>query len=124
MKKFLTSLSLLASTGTLLCCALPALLVALGAGGVLASVVSNVPQLVWLSEHKALTFGVAGVLLGFSAFAQWQARARACPVDASDEVKAACAQTRTWSGFALWISVTVFLVGSFFAFAPQVLGWV
>jgi len=40
------TLTLFGSLGTLLCCALPALLVSLGAGAVMASLVTNVPQLV------------------------------------------------------------------------------
>jgi hypothetical protein len=43
--------TLLASTATLLCCVLPAVLV------------SSFPQLVWLSEHKSGVFAVAGMLL-------------------------------------------------------------
>ena len=39
-------LSLFASSGTLVCCALPALLVALGAGAALSSLVSVFPQVV------------------------------------------------------------------------------
>ena len=38
--------ALLASSGTLICCALPALLVAVGAVAALSSLVSAVPQLV------------------------------------------------------------------------------
>jgi len=58
--------SLFASSGTLVCCALPALLVALGAGAVLSSLVSVFPQLVWLSEHKEGLFIVAGVGVGLT----------------------------------------------------------
>ena len=47
-----SAVSLFASSSTLVCCALPALLVAVGAGAALSSLVSAVPQLVWLSEHK------------------------------------------------------------------------
>ena len=50
--KHLSLLTLFTSGGTLICCALPALLVSLGAGAVMASVVSSVPQIVWFSEHK------------------------------------------------------------------------
>jgi hypothetical protein len=56
-------LSLFTSGGTLICCALPALLVAVGAGAALSSLVSVFPQLVWLSEHKVWVFGVAGAAL-------------------------------------------------------------
>jgi len=45
-------LTLFTSASTLICCALPALLVAIGAGSVMAGLVSNVPQLIWLSKHK------------------------------------------------------------------------
>ena len=48
--------TLFASSGTLVCCALPALLVALGAGAALSSLVSAVPQLVWMSENKEALF--------------------------------------------------------------------
>ena len=60
------------------CCALPLTLVALGAGGVVASLVSALPGLVWLSQYKAWTFGLTASVLGY---AWWQARrASACEV--------------------------------------------
>ena len=43
------SLSLFTSLGTLLCCALPSLFVAIGAGAVLAGLISNMPFLIVLS---------------------------------------------------------------------------
>ena len=64
-------LSLFTSTGTLICCALPALLVSLGAGAVMAGLIEAVPQLVWLGKNKALVFGIAGVLLLVSGAWQW-----------------------------------------------------
>jgi len=67
-------LSLFTSTGTLICCALPALLVSLGAGAVMAGLIEAVPQLVWLGKHKALVFAIAGVLLAVSGAWQWHAR--------------------------------------------------
>src|SRR5690348_16999631 len=56
-------LSLFTSLGTLLCCALPSLLVLLGLGATVASVLSDVPWLVRLSQHKAWVFTTAGVLI-------------------------------------------------------------
>ena len=38
-------LSLFTSTGTLICCALPALLVSIGAGAVMAGLIEAVPQI-------------------------------------------------------------------------------
>src|SRR6187200_1056050 len=43
----LATAALLASSGTLVCCVLPALMVALGAGAALAGLVTAVPQLIW-----------------------------------------------------------------------------
>ena len=45
-------LTLLASTSTLICCALPALFVTLGAGATFASIVSAFPQLIIISHYK------------------------------------------------------------------------
>ena len=45
-------LTLLASTSTLICCALPALFVAIGAGATFASMVNAFPQLVIISHYK------------------------------------------------------------------------
>ena len=48
------------------CCALPITLVALGAGGAVASMASALPWLVTLSEYKLATFGVTTAALGYS----------------------------------------------------------
>src|SRR5947207_4246993 len=59
----LSYLSLFTSFGTLLCCALPSLLVLLGLGGTVASFLSAVPWLVVLSRHKAWLFSISGLLI-------------------------------------------------------------
>src|SRR3954468_2881304 len=59
----LSYLSLFTSLGTLLCCALPSLLVLFGLGATVASVLSEAPWLVALSHHKPWVFTVAGVLI-------------------------------------------------------------
>lgn len=107
-------LSLFTSLGTLICCALPALLVALGMGAVLAGLVSAAPWLVWLSDHKVIVFSVAGVLLVASVAMQWRARYLPCP---ADPLKAkACARLRLFSVAVTVFSVLVYAVGFFFAF--------
>ena len=45
-------ISLFSSFGTLICCALPALLVSLGAGAVLAGLITNFPQLIFYLNIK------------------------------------------------------------------------
>src|ERR1700688_4938867 len=59
----LSYLSLFTSFGTLLCCALPSLLVLLGLGATVASFLSTVPWLVTLSHHKSWVFAISGLLI-------------------------------------------------------------
>ena len=63
---WLQYLSLFTSAGTLLCCALPSLLVLFGLGATVASVLSAAPWLVTLSRHKGWTFAVAGAMIGLN----------------------------------------------------------
>jgi hypothetical protein len=113
-------LSLFTSSGTLICCALPATLVGLGAGAAMSSLVSNVPQLVWFSEHKLGVFLFAGIMLILSGAMQWHARSLPCPADS--RLAATCVQTRKTSVRVYIVSVVIFLIGGFFAFiAPLIL---
>jgi hypothetical protein len=73
--------TLLASGATLVCCVLPAFMVATGAGAALVSLVSAFPQLVWLSEHKTLVFLTAALMLAAGGVLIWRARAAPCPSD-------------------------------------------
>lgn len=84
-------LSLLFTSGTLVCCVLPATLVLIGAGSVMASLVTTVPALVVLSQYKAQVFTLAGVGLLLAGLALWrQATRGSCPTD--PERRRACLQ--------------------------------
>jgi hypothetical protein len=107
-------LSLFTSGSTLLCCALPATLVAIGSVATLTSLISTFPQLIWISEHKPLVFGLAGAMLAIAGYLQWQARNAPCPADPS--VAAVCTKTRKNALMIYWLSVAIFGVGAFFAF--------
>lgn len=108
----------LASSGTtLICCALPALFISLGAGAVLASLVSTFPALVWLSKHKALLFIGAGVMLAIGGWLQ--RRPAACPLDA--KLAAACATNKRISRVVYFVSLAIYLTGAFFAFGLPML---
>lgn len=107
-------LSLFASSSTLVCCALPALLVALGAGAALSSLVSVFPQVVWLSEHKLGLFLFAAVAMAGSGLLQWQNRTAPCPTDPA--LRQACLKTRKTSWRLYMFSLVVYLVGGWFAF--------
>jgi hypothetical protein len=108
------TLALFGSVGTLVCCALPALLVTLGLGATMAGLVSAVPQLVWLSEHKAWVFGLSGTLIAASATLHFRARSMPCPADPAQAL--ACARLRRVSGFALALAGVAWATGFFFAF--------
>jgi hypothetical protein len=117
MTKVLNFFSLFGSFGTLICCALPALFVSLGAGAALTSLLTHVPQLIWLSEHKKAIFIFAGVSLILGGLAQWRARNEPCPMD---PVKAdACRSSRLISLIVYSLSAVVFLIGAGFAFGPD-----
>lgn len=107
-------LSLFTSLGTLVCCALPALFVTLGAGAALAGLVSNVPWLISLSAHKAWVFGIAGVLLLGTGILRYINRNEPCPVDPM--AAKACTRLRNISKYMYWFSVVIYLIGFFFAF--------
>lgn len=112
--KRLNLLSLFTSGSTLICCALPATLVAIGSVATLTSLISHFPQLIWISEHKPLVFGLAGAMLLLAGWMQWRARLLPCPAD--EKLAALCMQTRRQSLWIYWVSVVIFLIGSFFAF--------
>ena len=116
----LAAAALLASSGTLICCVLPALMVALGAGATLASLVSNVPQLIWLSEHKALVFGIAAAMLAIAGVAIARAWTLPCPSD--PQLARSCSRLRRASMAVYIVALLVFCLGATFAFVLPWLG--
>ena len=106
--------SLFASSSTLVCCAIPALLLAVGAGAALSSLVSIFPQVVWLSEHKTELFGFAGLMMFGSGVLQWRNRSAPCPIDPA--LRDACLKTRKTASAVYAASVVLYLIGGWFAF--------
>lgn len=106
--------ALLASSATLVCCVMPAVLVTLGAGAALAGLVSAVPQLIWLSEHKQLVFGSAAALLLVSGVALWYGRTLPCPTDPG--AARACRRLRLTSLLFYGLALGSFALGVAFAF--------
>lgn len=110
----LTSLlSLFASSGTLICCALPITLVTLGMGASVASLTSAFPFLITLSEHKVWVFGFSAVSLLVAGVALYRP-GRSCPVD--PVLAASCESAQSWSRRIWWLSMVLFGVGFFAAF--------
>lgn len=108
------TLALIASLSTLVCCALPALLITLGAGAVMAGLAANAPGLIWLSAHKEWAFAAAAVLLVAATYAKWRGRNAPCPADPAQA--RACQRLRRWGRVILSVAVAAYAVGGFFAF--------
>lgn len=89
------------------CCALPVTLVALGAGGAVASLFSNLPWLVTLSQYKEITFAATAGALGFSF---WRLR-RVAACDVAD------AKRLVWQRRVLWAATGLLAVSLFAAYA-------
>ncbi|HHH44379.1 MAG TPA: hypothetical protein ENK49_09590 [Gammaproteobacteria bacterium] len=101
-------LTLFASGGTLICCALPATLVTLGLGATVAAFTSSFPLLITLSEHKVWVFVLSGALLLLSGWLLYRA-GRRCPVDPA--LGALCARSLVWNRRLYWLSVFLWLIG-------------
>ena len=110
----LEALTILSSFSTLICCALPAALVSIGAGAALATLVSTVPQLVWLSEHKIPLFAFAGLMLAMSGISAYRNRYAPCP--AAPAQAASCIRVRRWSARIFYLAAVLYVIGFFFAF--------
>ena len=108
------TLALFASLSTLLCCALPALLVTLGAGAVMAGLAANVPGLIWLTANKGPLFILAGALLAAAAGMKWVSRNAPCPIDPAES--RACMRLRRTGTVILGVAAAAYAVGGFFAF--------
>jgi len=106
--------TLLASSTTLVCCVLPAALVSVGAGAMVVGLVTTIPQLIWLSEHKSLVFGVAAFFLTISGLVLWRARRQPCPTDPL--LARSCTRLRHLSYGLYAVSATLFVLGATFAF--------
>lgn len=108
-----TWLTLFASTGTLICCALPILLVTLGLGAAVASLTASFPILITLSQHKAWIFAGSGALLVLDGWLMYRP-GRACPTD--PKLAALCERLQKWNRRVYWSALAVWGVGFFAAY--------
>lgn len=120
---FLGYLSLFGSVSTLLCCALPSLLVLFGLGASVASALSFMPWLVSVSRHKMIVFGVSGglILLSFLNFYWIAPRFRGQACDPGDP---SCGRASRFSAIVLWASAAIYAIGFLTAFVlGPLIGW-
>lgn len=106
------SLAVLSTT----CCALPIVLVALGMGSAVASLVSALPWLVFLSNYKIVTFAITGTILGYCFWRLYQldhqtnnGNAESCEITDLRRLH--------WQRPMLWASTGLLLFSLFAAYA-------
>ena len=113
----LSVLSLFTSFSTLICCALPALLVVLGLGAVVAGVVSDIPWLITLSKHKVWVFIFAFGLMAINFFIVYRKKKEKLSCEyIPGKMETACDVATRWSKIILWISFVLLLIGFFVAY--------
>jgi len=101
-------LILFTSSTTLVCCALPILLVSLGLGAVSASLFANLPFLVTLAQYKGWMFAGSGAVLILTGWLLFRS-GRACPID--PEVAELCASAYRWNTRFFWTSTAIWVIG-------------
>jgi hypothetical protein len=109
--------SLFSSFSTLICCALPSVLVLLGMGTTVASLLSAAPWLVSLSRHKIWTFSIAGVLIAMSFVMTYVIAPQLREGDMCDaDDPTTCGEVSKVSRVILWGSAGVWTCGVFVAY--------
>ncbi|HEX7159070.1 MAG TPA: hypothetical protein VF214_08660 [Edaphobacter sp.] len=109
--------SLFGGLSTLICCALPSVLVLVGMGTAVASLLSAAPWLVNFSRHKAWTFSIAGALIAASFVMTYVVapRLRAGEVCEADD-PTTCGEVSKLSRVILWFSALIWSCGFFVAY--------
>ena len=109
--------SLFSSFSTLICCALPSVLVLLGMGTTVASLLSAAPWLVSLSRHKIWTFSIAGTLIALSFLVTYLIAPRLRQGEACNaDDPTACGEVSKLSRSILWGSAVIWSCGFFVAY--------
>lgn len=107
-------LSLFASSSTLICCALPALFVAIGAGASFASLITAFPGLIVLSKYKLAITAIAFAMIVIAGYANYKTYKMPCPIDA--DLGRLCMRTRKRSRYIYYFSVTLFVFATIFTY--------
>ncbi|OUX41282.1 MAG: hypothetical protein CBE21_05730 [Proteobacteria bacterium TMED261] len=107
-------LSLFASSSTLICCALPAAFILIGAGASFATLINLFPFLPILSKYKVLISLVAFILISVGGYTHYKTYRMPCPTD--PELGRACLQTRKRSRYLYYFSVFLFLFATIFTY--------
>lgn len=105
-------LTLISSSASLMCCALPAIFVILGFGSAFASLMHLAPWLSVLSEYKWWIFSIAFIFIILSIRQLYIARRFLCPI--SESQRKACVRLKTLTWIILIISIVMLILSLFF----------
>ena len=113
-EKIMSFFSLFGSTATLLCCALPATLSIIAGGAAVGSLISVFPWLIPISKHHNWIFLIAGILLVVNGIFVIKPKGKvACSITGGK----GCEVAGSFSKWMFWISVILYSIGAFFAYA-------
>ncbi|MAH73491.1 MAG: hypothetical protein CMK29_05275 [Porticoccaceae bacterium] len=110
----LSFLSLFAASSTLICCAMPALFVALGAGASLATLVTTFPLLVSLSKFKIYISASTFIMLIIAGYFNYVSFYSPCPLD--PELGRLCLKLRKRSRIIYYFSWFIFISATIFTY--------
>ena len=112
-EKAISVLTLFTSSGTLLCCVLPAVVATIAGGAAVSSMLSAFPFLIPLSMNKGWIFIIAAILIALNGYLVFKPNQKvACDVDEDG-----CDVTGRFNKRMFFISTSVLAVGAFFAYA-------
>lgn len=112
--KSVNFLSLFASSSTLICCALPAMFIALGAGATFASVITSFPFLIVLSQYKISITIFAFIMIIAAGYANYKTYHMPCPAD--PDLGRECLKTRRRSRVLYYFSTLIFIFATLFTY--------
>ena len=112
-EKIVNFMALFTSTGTLLCCALPAAIAAVAGGAAVGAYVSYFPWIIPLSRHKGELFLVAGIMISVSGLFTLRPQSKlACAITGGK----GCEVAGKFSKTMFWVAAVVYVVGAFMSY--------
>ncbi len=113
-QRFSSFFALFTSTGTLLCCALPAAVSTIASGAAVVGLTSTLPWLIPLSHYKGWIFLGSGVMIVLSGVLTLLPKGTvACSITGGQGCEVAGKYTKVM----FWTSVSIYVVGAFVSYA-------
>jgi len=103
----LTLSSLFASLSMCICCALPAFLLLLGGGPILAYIYSSFPKLILIEKYSLLLFIISGSLIITSGIIKIRNRNHSCPTDTTE--KKSCTSLQCFNKYIYILYISIYM---------------